>query len=385
MAKRAKGFLNNTNMPDYSSDLHKAYVKISSWYQDSSIFYSMTEDESLDAYDFMYSTLRRFVDGPLPGETLTEEAIAERAAIEEMAPEVIAHLNSFISQAVFMPSIEEEEDQSNIMKLFDKQTIKESSFVMAGGACLIGLIGHYLRIDGPLHVRGIQFLTSLVVPTLCFWVGMLIRYKVGKPKWWVLAIAGVAMLASLFFSRHTVNILHWMEIRLFWYFIALAGFLMPWNYLYERRDKDGYISAVLLVITVFTYAAIELCWQRMGTSIMLPKHEDIATLLLVVTTNILPIAAIPPVFFAAMFSFSNAGQWLGEKKWFRWTVGIAAIASFIGILPGLRFDLTLDPLYLTRWIQLSVQPVTIYLIIVICRIISKFGKKKKTWKEVFNL
>lgn len=385
MAKRAKGFLNNTNMPDYSSDLHKAYVKISSWYQDSSIFYSMTEDESLDAYDFMYSTLRRFVDDPLPDETMTEETLAERAAIEEMAPEVIAHLNSFISQAVFMPSIEEEEDQSNIMKLFDKQTIKKSSFVLAGGACLIGLIGHYLRIDGPLHVRGIQFLTSLVVPTLCFWVGMLIRYKVGKPKWWVLAIAGVAMLASLFFSRHTVNILHWMEIRFFWYFIALAGFLMPWNYLYERRDKDGYVSAVLLVITVFTYAAIELCWQRMGTSIMLPKHEDIATLLLVVTTNILPIAAIPPVFFAAMFSFSNAGQWLGEKKWLRWIVGIAAIASFIGILPGLRFDLTLDPLYLTRWVQLFVQPVTIYLIIVICRIISKFGKKEMTWKEVFNL
>lgn len=266
-----------------------------------------------------------------------------------------------------------------------KQTFKNASFVMAGGACLVGLIGHFLYHDGPLHVRGIQFLTSLVIPTLCFWVGMLIRYKVGKPKWWALAIAGVAMLASLYFSRHTVNILHWMEIRLFWYFIALVGFLMPWNYLYERRDKNGYISTVLLVITVFTYAAIELCWQRMGTSIMLPKHEDIATLLLVVTTNILPIAAIPPLFFAAMFSQSDAGQWLGEKKWFRWVVGIAAAVSFLGILPDLRFDFTLDPLFLTRWVQLFVQPVTIYLIIVICRIIRKLSKKEMTWKEVFAI
>ena len=159
---------------------------------------------------------------------------------------------------------------------------------------------------------------------------------------------------------------------------------MPWDYLYERRDKDGYISAALLVITVFTYAAIELCWQRMGTSIMLPKHEDIATLLLVVTTNILPIAAIPPVFFAAMFSFSNAGQWLGEKKWFRWIVGVATVVVFM-----MQLSRPLFPIFsqwtAPNWIIVLVQPVTIYLIIVICRIIRKLGKKEMTWKEVFAI
>ena len=343
----------------------------------------MTEDESLDAYDFLYATLRRFVDDPLPDETLTEEAMAERAAIEEMAPEVIAHLNSYISDAVFEPSFEGNEEQSYSMEQINKQTFKNASFVMAGGACLIGLIGHYLRIDGPLHVRGIQFVTSLVIPTLCFWVGMLIRYKVGKPKWWVLAIAGVAMLASLFFSRHDVNIFHWMRIRLFWYFIALLGFLMPWNYICERRDKDGYVSAILLVITVFTYGAIELCWQRMGTSIMLPTYEDIATLLLVVMTNILPIAAIPPVFFAAMFSFSDAGQWLGSKKWFQWIVGIVAVICFL-----MQLERPLIPFSMVRlpnWIIVLVQPVTIYLIIVLCRIIRKLNKKGMSWKEIFSL
>ena len=121
----------------------------------------MTEDESLDAYDFMYSTLRQFVDDPLPSEELSEEVLAERAAIEEMAPEVIDHLNSYISDAVFEPSFEENEDQSYSMEQINKQTFKKASFVMAGGACLIGLIGHYLRIEGPLHVRGIQFVTSL--------------------------------------------------------------------------------------------------------------------------------------------------------------------------------------------------------------------------------
>lgn len=370
-------------MSDYSADLHEAYIKISTWYQDPNFIYSMNEDEVLNAYDYTYSVLRRFIENPSLDKNLSEDALAERNAIEEMAPVVADRINYGLAYCLFEPVDKEYEENISKMEQPDKQIFKNASFVLAGGACLVGLIGHYLRIVGPLHVRGIQFLTSLVIPALCFWVGMLIRHKVGKPKWWVLAIAGVAMLASLFFSRHDVNIFHWMRIRLFWYFIALLGFLMPWNYICERRDKDGYVSAILLVITVFTYGAIELCWQRMGTSIMLPTYEDIATLLLVVTTNILPIAAIPPVFFAAMFSFSDAGLWLGEKNWFRWIVGIAAVICFL-----MQLERPLIPFSMVRlpnWIIVLVQPVTIYLIIVICRIIRKLNKKEMTWKEVFNL
>lgn len=272
------------------------------------------------------------------------------------------------------------------MEHINKQTIKNASFVLAGGACLLLTAGHFFHSPyGLLPIKGFQFVASLAIPTLCFWVGMLIRWKVGKPKWWVLAIAGVAMLASLYLSRHTVNIFNWPEIRFYWYFLVLAGFMMPWDYILEKRDKDGILSIALLVITCLTYAAIELTWQRMGTSVMQPKYEDIATLLLVVTANILPLATIPPVFFAAMFSFSKAGQWLGSKKWFQWIAGIASVICFIGLLPGLRFDLTLDPVFLTHLIMLLVQPFTIYLIIVICRIVRKLRKKEMTWKEVFAI
>lgn len=272
------------------------------------------------------------------------------------------------------------------MEQINKQTIKNASFVLAGGACLLMIAGHFFHSPyGLLPIKGFQFVASLAIPTLCFWVGMLIRWKVGKPKWWVLAIAGVAMLASLYLSRHTVNIFNWPEIRFCWYFLVLAGFMVPWDYILEKGDKDGILSIAILVITCLTYAAIELTWQRMGTSVMQPKYEDIATLLLVVTANILPLATIPPVFFAAMFSFSKAGQWLGSKKWFQWIAGIASVICFIGLLPGLRFDLTSDPVFLTHWIMLLVQPFTIYLIIVICRIIRKLGKKELTWKEVFAI
>ena len=260
------------------------------------------------------------------------------------------------------------------MKQINKQTFKSASFVMAGGACLIGLIGHYLRIDGPLHVRGIQFLTSLVIPVLCFWVGMLIRYKVGKPKWWLLALAAVLAGVSFYFSRHTVNNLSWVEIRFLWYFLILAGFLLPWEYLYERRDREGIKSFILLVITALLYGVFELYWNRVSPYCMKPEHEDMATLLMVVTTNVIPLAVLLPVFFAAEFSLSNPAQWLGGQKWFRWIVGIAAVVNFIGALPGLRFSFGVYDM--PHWIMFFVQPFTIFLIVVICRIVCKLRKKE---------
>lgn len=122
-------------------------------------------------------------------------------------------------------------------------SFKNTTFLLAGGACLLMIAGRlFYSPDGLLPIKGFRFIASLAIPTLCLWVGMLIRWKVGKPKWWVLAIAGVAMLASLYLSRHTVNIFNWPEIRFYWYFLILVGFMMPWNYILEKGDKDGILS-----------------------------------------------------------------------------------------------------------------------------------------------
>ena len=338
----------------------------------------MSEDEALDAYDFVYATLRRFVDDPLPSEDLSEESLAERAEIEEMAPEVIFYINSFISNAVFEPPFEENEGQSYSMELINKQTFKNASFVMAGGACLIGLFGHYLRIDGPLHVRGIQFITSLVIPTLCFWVGMLIRYKVGKPKRWVLAIAAVLMVAAYCYSFYVHTIPVWLNIHYQWWGLLLLGFILPWDYLYQHRDPDGIKSGILLLISALAYSVLDLVNERMEIVSMPAPVNDLGFLLASVTTIVLPLMALLPVYFAAEFSFSKAGQWLGSRKWYQVICWIAATIFFVSILldlPHMRGNMLVW--HLT---QLIVQPVTVYLIIVVCRIIRK---KEKTWKEVF--
>lgn len=270
------------------------------------------------------------------------------------------------------------------MEQITKQQIKNTSFVLAGGACLLMIAGHFLfSTVGLLPIKGFRFLAALAIPSLCFWAGMLVRHLCGKTKWWLLAIAGVLCGVSFYFSRHTVNILNMSDIRFLWYFIFLAGFLLPWDYLNERRDKEGIKSFVLLVITALLYCAFELFWNRMYPSCMKPQYEDMAVLLMVVTTNMIPLAALLPVYFAAEFSLSNPAQWLGGQKWFRWIVGIAAVVSFIGSLSGLRLSFGIYDMY--YWIQFLVQPVTIYLIIVICRIIRKLRKKEMTWKEVFAI
>lgn len=255
---------------------------------------------------------------------------------------------------------------------------------MAGGACLLMIAGHFFYSPyGALPIKGFRFVAALAIPTLCFWAGMLVRYICGKLKWWWIAIAAVLAAVTFYFARHTVNNLNWSEIRFLWCFIFFAGFLMPQDYLYERRDREGIKSLILLVITALFYGAFELYWNRVYTANMKPQYEDMATLLMVVTTNMIPLATLLPVFFAAEFSLSNPGQWLGGKKWFRWIVGIAAVICFFESLLDLR--LFFGAYDMPRWIRFFVQPITIYLIIVICRIIRKLGKKEMTRKEVFAI
>ena len=268
----------------------------------------------------------------------------------------------------------------------DKNTFKNASFVLAGGACLLMIAGHFFHSpDGALPIKGFRFVAALAIPTLCFWVGMLLRHLCGKVKWWALAVAAVLAGVSFYLSRHTVNNLGWSEIRFLWYFLMLAGFLLPQDYLYDRRDKEGIKSFVLLVITALFYGSFELYWGRVYPFCMKPQFEDMAVLLMVVTTNMIPLAALLPVFFAAEFSLSNPAQWLGGQKWFRWIVGIAAFICFCGSLSGVFAHSPLFFFSLNRKIQFFVQPFTIYLIIVICRIIRKLWKKEMTWKEVFAI
>ena len=106
--------------------------------------------------------------------------------------------------------------------------------------------------------------------------------------------------------------------------------------------------------------------------------------------NVLPLASIPPLIMTVEFSFSKAGQWLGSRKWFLWLSVPAAVYCFFGALTSLPYGFWFDFSFHTgRWIMLFVQPVTVYLLVVLGRALARLIKAARqdcpNWKDIFTI
>ena len=149
---------------------------------------------------------------------------------------------------------------------------------------------------------------------------------------------------------------------------------------------------MLLILTVLGYTALQVVWQRLIIGpVMVPECDDMRQFLLILTTNILPLAMIPPLVMAVEFSFSKAGQWLGSRKWFLWLTVIPALYCFLGAWfrrPNC-FHLAVYSWDTERLIRLLIQPISVYLMIVIRRLAVKLVKGSKqnslSWKDVFSI
>lgn len=230
----------------------------------------------------------------------------------------------------------------------------------------------------------------LVIPLLCFWCGMLLHYRVGgKARVWLQAAAGLVAAFMFYLSRHTVNAPSLSEIASTYLFAFFLGVLLPWDHLRENGDHAGAKSAVLCVLTALSYTALYVVWQRLDCK-MQPRFADMEQFLLVLTTNMLPLAMVPPLLFATEFAFSKTGQWLGSRKWFLWLAVAAALISFLGAWFHRPWGIALDLSWETaRLLRLLVQPITVYLMIVIWRVAAKSFKGLRqdypTWKDVFKV
>ena len=265
-------------------------------------------------------------------------------------------------------------------------TLRNASVVLAGGACIaLVLNGLFSTFSGLVPVRGFWLAIQWAVPLLCLWCGMLVHYRIGRPRLWILVPLGLLAAAALYFSRHTVNGPGLYRQCYGFGFQFLLGVLLPWDHIRENGDRTGAKSAVLFAITALSYAALFLVWHRLGF-VMKPEFADMETFLLVVLTNVLPFAAIPPLVFAVEFSFSKAGQWLGSRKWFFWVALPFAAFSFFIMMAALPPYFSLNYSFsASRWIRFLVQPVTVCLLVVLWRIVRSIGKGGIVWKEVFKL
>ena len=275
------------------------------------------------------------------------------------------------------------------MKSIDP-SIRNASVLLAGVACLVPVLARIFSPYGWLPIRGAWLASMLVIPLLCFWCGMLLHYRVGgKARVWLQAAAGLVAAYMFYLSRHTVNAPSMSEIASTYLFAFFLGIALPWAHLRENGDHIGVKSAVLCVLTALTYTAIYVVWQRLDCK-MQPRFADMEQFLLVLTTNMLPLAMVPPLLFATEFSLSKAGQWLGSRKWFLWLAVPAALYCFLGAWFQRPWGIALDLSWETaRLIRLLVQPITVYLMIVIWRVAAKLfnGLRQDypSWKDVFKV
>lgn len=265
-------------------------------------------------------------------------------------------------------------------------SLRNASVLLAGCACLVPILARVFYPDSLLPIRGAWLALMLVTPLLCLWCGMLLHYRVtGKARVWFQAVAGLVAAFMFYLSRHTVNAPGLSGQAAAYLFVFFLGVVLPWDHLRENGDHVGAKSAVLCVLTALTYTAIYVVWQRLGYT-MQPRFADMEQFLLVLTTNMLPLAMIPPLLFAVEFAFSKAGQWIGSRKWFLWLAVPAALVCFLGAWtqrPHLfSLDLSWETAYLIR---ILVQPVSVYLVVVLVRIVKGLTKSGFNWKDVFFL
>ena len=172
-----------------------------------------------------------------------------------------------------------------------------------------------------------------------------------------------------------------------------VGYLITPADLTLETQKKGWGSLSLLLFTVFSYTAVVVVKQRLLWGNLMLEHTDMEQLLEALTTVTEPLLCILSACLIIQFSFSSIAQKLGTHKWVR---VIAVVACTVSLLFTLRFCLLFTALhwnYMIAWVyynplfMLAVQPVNVYLYIVIYRrlFLKNDNGEKLTWKESFKL
>ena len=261
--------------------------------------------------------------------------------------------------------------------LKDQSKTVNASFSLAGAACLLHIACQYFcpaYYGGLFHIKGFWYLSNLVVPMLCFWVGMLLRWKFDHPKAWLVALVALAAVVEY-------GIYVWLQISNPWllnashlrFAVFLTGFVLPWKYLSRTGDPDGWKSLALCMLSMLVFCVVNY--------VSAPANQaGYPTQMKIAIEVVWPVALLLPIWFAAEFALSKAGQWLGGQKWYRWIAGFAAVWYFIGATVSIVDSFILPRSWesaLLPWIVFLVQPVTVYLVILLVQTIQAHKQTKE--------
>lgn len=261
----------------------------------------------------------------------------------------------------------------------NKTNFVNASFVLAGAACFLFVLSGY-HSGGLIPIKGIWTLFPLALPLLGFWFGLFFRQVFSKPKWWVLVIVALAAVYILF-RLATDHVCYKYTHTLRAMLPALVGFLIPAGKISSGESQLE--TSILLLLSLLAYVTCEFALDRVHVGHMAEGYKDMQEQLFNVLNWGIWAPTFLTVWLSTEFSFSKAGQWLGSRKWFRWIASIIMVIVFIGVL-GRLFEWRLE---WWKFLDFIFQPVTIYLGIVIYRLICNriSGKEIKKYDNVFKI
>ena len=268
----------------------------------------------------------------------------------------------------------------------NNETYKNASVVLTGIANSIVLILILFSIfkdsilGKDVYYEAVKWLTpvyTMTTPVLFAWVGVLLRWRFPNPsqwiKWMLLLIIPATYLLWTFIPVH--DWLFWgTGYRCTCLYAGILGFLInP-----KLFGLDAKWSLMLFLSAVFIYIGVSRVVDHfsVGNWQMLTNEW---TCLFRRLMTFIPLAM--SIFFLIGFSFSSVGQTIGRCR----TVGIIVqVLAGIGMISYLAS--VLDPYFLKLidLYRLLVQPVIVYLIVVMCRILRNGFKSPGTMHDIFK-
>lgn len=212
-----------------------------------------------------------------------------------------------------------------------------ASVIIGGAICTVlmanNIIGRMSDWDQPSVFPGFRIMCGLCFPILYFWVGTLLRSWIKDPKWWFKILIAVASIYSMYFYRHYAE--NWGYADALYLAMAGIGYLIPPKILYSSFQNNGWLSLVMILLSVFCYTALTTAKNRLLWGAVIPEHPDMEIMMETILINAEPLMVIITTYFVAQFAFSEVGQMLGSQVWFRGIVAVPCLYAFFGYLSRL--------------------------------------------------
>lgn len=260
---------------------------------------------------------------------------------------------------------------------------RNASYVIAGGVCFIWVLtlfhNNLSAWTEPL-IPGFSSIRGLCIPTLCLWVGILIRYDLHQehsPRWW---LKGIALAATLGFMCAFILFMDEWDRHEYAYLDGAAigfGYLISPSWLLELSKKTALNVLIPSLLSVFCYIAISVAKYRLLWGQLIPEHRDMEALLEDLMVCLEAGMVILCLYFIMQIAFSKESMNLGDKNWFRGVVAGGSVYIFLTSLVG--FNPYYWPAY--RCIGILTQPLPVYIFIKIYLQIKNHFKKDPDGKD----